>query len=707
MAAARLRPEEVITLEGRLDEAVWQRGVPAVDFLQTNPNEGASGSERTEVRVAYDEDTFYIGARFFDSEPDGILAYQKERDAGLGSDDRFMWILDTFLDGRTGYFFEINPAGLMGDGILRIGSGRTINKSWDGIWEARVFRGSFGWSAEIRIPFRTLNFDRDLDSWGINFQRTVRRKNEDALWSGHRRNQGLFSPAHAGRVTGLQGMSQGLGLEAKPYAAAAWKYDSETGTGVPADVGVDVTYSLNSSLRAAVTVNTDFAETEVDQRRVNLTRFPLFFPERRAFFLEGSSVFNFAQTSGVTPFFSRRIGLADGEPVPIRYGARLAGSAGAYELGFLQVQTGRHDAQPAETFTIARVKRNFLTQSSIGAIYTRRAGGEFTLVEPGEQAEPLANGHTFGIDLDMFTSTFRRDKNLQFEAFFVGNTEPLEAGTSSLRDRSAYGVRFNYPNDIWRAHVSFRELGDDYDPAVGFTSRNGFRRVQPSVTFAPRPERLSSVVRQLEFELFYEHLADLENQLQTRRVNLKLLGINFQSGDGFDVDARNRFEHLDETFEISDGVVLPIGDYSFNEWQLSARTASRRTISGRVSYGSGGFWSGDRAQMSVNLTVQPQPGVQFSADWERDMVDLPEGGFTANLVRLEGAWHVSPWASVTSDLQYDDVSGLLGLYSRLRWIIEPGSDLYFVYTHNWQSELGRLVTLSRGGTTKINYTHRF
>ncbi len=203
MVAAPLLDDEHIVLDGRLDEAVWTRGVPARDFLQSDPVEGAPGTERTEVRVAYDADTFYIGALLADSEPDGILGYQKQRDAGLGSDDRFMWVLDTFLDGRTGYFFEINPAGLMGDGLLRTGSGRTINKSWDGIWEARVSRGTYGWSAEIRIPFRTLNFDRTLDTWGINFQRTVRRKNEETLWSGHLRNQGLFRPTNAGRVSGL------------------------------------------------------------------------------------------------------------------------------------------------------------------------------------------------------------------------------------------------------------------------------------------------------------------------------------------------------------------------------------------------------------------------------------------------------------------------------------------------------------------------
>ncbi len=256
------------------------------------------------------------------------------------------------------------------------------------------------------------------------------------------------------------------------------------------------------------------------------------------------------------------------------------------------------------------------------------------------------------------------------------------------------------------AHVSYRELGDDYDPAVGFTRRNGLKRLQPSVAFRPRPARLSAV-RQLEFDVFFERLADLDNRLLTRRINMTPLGVRFHSGDQFDVEVRNRFERLEAAFEIQDGIVLPLGDYGFTDWEVSARTASRRPVSGRVSYGSGGFWSGGRMQLSVDLTLRPRPGLRFSTDWERDIVDLTEGAFTTNLVRFEGAWHLSPWASVTGNVQYDNVSELLGLYSRLRWILEPGSDLFLVYTHNWRNEPNGLVTLSRGATAKINYTHRF
>ncbi len=704
VGALRLDRGEVVTLDGRLDEDAWARAEPADRFIQQEPDEGAVGTERTEVRVVYDLDHLYIGAMLYDRDPDGIIGHQKQRDEGLGSDDRFMWILDTFLDGRTGYFFEINPAGLMGDGLLQVGSGRRVNKSWDGIWEARVVKGGGGWSAEIRIPFRTLNFDPALDAWGINFQRTVRRKQEETLWSGHRRNQGLFRPTHAGRLTGLGEMSQGLGLEAKPYVATAWKDDIDLGTETPTDVGFDVTYSLTPSLRTAVTVNTDFAETEVDQRRVNLTRFPLFFPEQRDFFLEGSGVYEFSPASRVNPYFSRRIGLVEGEAIPITYGARLGGQAGAYELGFLQIRTGEHRstelAQPVEDFTVARVKRRFLEQSSVGVIYTRRG----TSAIDDLAAPPVRQ--TLGTDLDLFTSRFLGDKNLQFEAFYVWHTDPVRGGTATVMDRSARGLRMSYPNDLWRMHASYREFGDAWDPAVGFTPRNGFKRFQPSITFGPRPARWRQI-RQFRFNSSFEYLTNLDNELESRELGFTPLGIEFQSGDEVSLETSSRFESLDEPFEIHPEVILSVGDYEFLDWRAEVETARQRAVWGEVGVTKGSFWSGDRTQYELSLTVKPYPGVSVSTEWTHDDVSLPEGDFSTNLMRLVGDWHISPWSSVTGNVQYDNVSEIAGLYTRLRWILQPGNDLFVVYTQNWQYSAARLYTLSRGATTKLNYTHRF
>ena len=703
--AVLLAEDEKVELDGRLDEAFWKAITPADGFRQQEPNEGAPAYQTTEVRIAFDRDHLYIGVMLYDTEPGQIIGYQKQRDGSLRSDDRFMFILDTFLDGRSAYFFETNPAGLLGDGLLRAGSRRGVNKSWDGIWNVRVSRDDRGWSAEIEIPFRTLNFNPSSDTWGIDFQRTVRRNQEESLWSGYHLNEGLFRPVNAGRLTGLQDISQGLGLEVKPYAAASYKEDIETGSDTPTDVGFDVNYSVTPGLRAAVTFNTDFAEVNVDDRRVNLTRFPLVFPEKRDFFLEGSSIFTFARSSRPEPYFSRRIGLSGGNPIPIVYGARLSGQSGRFDMAFLQVRTGETDETAPEDFTVARLKRNFFAQSSLGIIYTRRAT-QATEAAPDLLEDALEDRHTFGVDIDLSTASFMGDKNLQFEAFAVIHTDPLSELTTEFRDRSAWGLRVNYPNDRWRVHTSYREFGNSYDPAVGFNRRNGFRRLNPSFTFAPRPDNLSWV-RQFEWQIFFEYLTDLDNVLLTRNTRLSLFDIRFESGDQLSIRVNNRFEVLDEPFEIHPGIVLPVGEHAFNDVRFQVETASQRKVAAELAVTVGQFWSGNRRGLDTELTLRPISGLLFSTEWERNNVTLPEGEFVTNLVEQRAEWQVSPWISLTSIVQYDNVSSELGLFTRLRWILRPGNDLFIVYSQNWQSLENRWLTLDRAATTKINYTHRF
>ena len=713
LTASPVPEGESIDLDGHLAESAWAVATPITDFTQQEPVEGGVPTERTEIRIVIDASALYIGAKFHD-DPNGILAHQRRRDQGLGTDDRFMWILDTFLDGRTGYFFEINPAGLMGDGLITGGGGGGggggfgINKAWDGVWEARVQRLDDGWSAEIRIPWGTLNFDPAADTWGINFQRTIRRRNEEILWTGHRRNQGLFRPIHAGRLTGLRGMSQGIGLEVKPYAVAGWTTDNTVvadPTSYPRDVGFDVGYSITPSLRAAASINTDFAEVEVDQRRVNLTRFPLRFPEQRDFFLEGSGVFNFAGRNGVSPYFSRRIGLRSGEAVPIQYGTRLGGQAGRYEMGFLQVGTEDHLGFGGESYTVARVKRGLFEQSTLGAIYTRRSGGQDTTgVTP-------ADNHTVGMDLDLWTSNLFGDQNFQFEAFFAWNSNPDPALSRSTSELTARGFRINFPNDEWQGHVSYREFGDAYSPAVGFVNRNDFRRVEPRVAWRPRPA--ISWIRTLQFDTQFRYLESLSGGVpEERQWQFGLLGLDFESGDDLNFQLSHTFEFLDNSFEISDGIDILPGGYGNWEWEVRGRSASRRVVSVNGNLRGGGFWNGDRFGYELGLDFRPRPGVTVGTEFERNEVTLPQGSFDTNLFRVEGAWDISPWSSVTGNVQYDNVSEIVGLFLKARWIIAPGNDLFLVYTQNWQNLSvdpldRRFSTLSRGGSTKLNYTFRF
>ena len=749
LEAEPVLPEMAISLDGRVDEASWGRAVPITDFTQQEPVEGGVPSQRTEVRVLFDEDNIYISAILYD-DPEGILAYQMQRDAPLMTDDRFMWILDTFNDGRTGYFFEINPNGLMGDGLITGsgggGGGRGgggggwggggMNKAWDGIWEARTSRRPDGWSAEIRIPFRTLNFDQDVDHWGINFQRTIRRNNEEILWRGWRRIEGLFKPIFAGDVVGIRKdeIQRGYGLELRGSAIGSWRNQPGTvePTTFPRDISLDIDYNITPSLRASASINTDFAEVESDERRVNLTRFPQRFRERRAFFLEGSGVFSFAPRSGPQPFFSRRIGLNAGQEIPIEYGTRMTGQAGAYEIGFYQIGTGQHDYTDSqgivqdftrEQFSVARIKRRIFEQSTIGAIYTRRATSAGIPLQ-GESAVAPNDQHTAGVDLAFNTRNFLGNKNLALEAFYVWNSNPDPTVVRTTTDLSAHGFRLNLPNDIWSGHISYRQFGDDYKPAVGFVARNDFRRVEPRIGWSPRPSSIDWI-RSLDFSVQFRHLEELGTGIvEEREWDLNVLGVRFESGDGFNLNAKRTYEFLDFGYQIVDGVDILPGDYTNWEYSIRGNTAGRRRVSLYGSVSTGGFWAGDRTRYGGRISFRPNPGINISTNIEYNDAHLPTGDFTTSLYELETEWNPSPWVSLTNQLQYDSRSEIIGLFARLRWIIEPGNDLYLVYTHNWRdcSLYGagsgcdtldfdpradpRFMTLSRGGALKLNYTYR-
>ncbi|MGE0594470.1 MAG: DUF5916 domain-containing protein [Vicinamibacterales bacterium] len=699
--AERLEQSERVVLDGVLDEPVWQRAVPAGDFVQREPINGEPATERTAVRLAYDASRLLLGVHLFDSQPQGVLANQMQRDESFGIDDSFAWAIDTFMDGRTGYFFEINPAGAMGDGLISASGGGDVNRSWDGIWIARARRTAQGWTAEIEIPFRTLNFDPTLTRWGINFRRIVRRKNEQTLWSGHARNQGLTRMLNAGVVEGLGGLSQGIGLDVIPYVVGNVASAPGSGAGA-ADpggaVGFDTFYNLTPALRANVSVNTDFAETEVDQRRVNLTRFPLFFQERRDFFLDGVSYFDFGRVPGraVTPFFSRRIGRGDdGTPQRIDVGAKLTGRAGALDVGVLQVRTAEQGGRAGEDFSVVRLRRRLFEQSQVGTLYTRRsarAGGE-------------VDRHTVGVDGVLQTARFRGNRNLSLSGFYLWTNDPLEA-----RDSAGFGARLSYPNDPWTAALGVLELQPGYDPAVGFVERRGYRQLNPEFEWAPRL-RNRRFVRSLEFSVDWDILQDMANRPLTRELAITPLEVNTHDGGRYEFSVTPQYERLEEDFEIHDGVVLPAGGvYRFTRYAFEADTSDHRVLWVNPEVSWGGFFSGRRRDVSLTVGVRPRAGATVTFEAERSVLDLAEGSFTADVFRLGTSTQFGPWTSMTSNLQYDTLSRLLGWQFRFRWIQRPGNDLYVVYTHNWQDVAAggpsRLTTLDNRLATKILYTVR-
>ncbi len=714
--ASRLAEGVVIVIDGAPDEGAWQRASPATNFLQRDPDNGAPATEQTEVRVLFDRDRLILGVICFDSEPTQLLGNQMQRDQSFEADDRFMFAIDPFFDGRTGYFFEINPSGAMGDGLITGPTGGgdfggQMNKSWDGIWIARVRRTAIGWTAEIEIPFKTVNFDPNTDTWGANFQRTVRRRNEESLWTGWLRDEGLTRMSNAGRISGVEGISQGIGLDLRPYALGA--ASAAPGRNAPAttgdfDIGLDAFYNVTPALKANFSVNTDFAETEVDERRTNLTRFPLFFEEKREFFLDGANFFAFPG-GDESPFFSRRIGLNAGEPQPIVYGAKLIGQASRYDIGFLQVRTREEtltvDAARlqlrGEDFTVARVQRRFGSQSSAGMIYTRRATHDST-------AEAR---HTAGADVTIATPDFIGESTLDSGAWYVHTSRPdflNDDGEQPAEGRSdSFGWHASVSRDPYRAEVSFKEVQPAYDAAVGFTPRRNYRSWNPELNWQPRFSN-HRWLRGITVEAEGDINLSLDNHVIDRNLQLTPMQMEFNSGDTIEFQLFKQTENLDEDFEISDGVILPVAGYDWLRYQVVYDGAEHRVLSGRVEFSFGDFWNGDRRELNLDLTLRPRPGLSLHLSSEFNDVNLPEGSFTTKLYRLDARTQFSPWMSLSNNVQYDSESGEVGWQLRFRWIQKPGNDVFFIWTQNWRDESGSgFGALDRRGVAKIVRTIRF
>jgi hypothetical protein len=711
--AIRLQPDDRIVLDGRLDEEVWSRAVPASDFVQQDPDNGQPATEPTEVRFLFTSTALYMGVTAYDSEPSEWLGYHRRRDDFLQSDDRFMWNIDTFNNQQTGYFFEMNPSGLMGDALR---GANFNNRQWDGIWTGKAERSDIGWTLEIEIPFSTLNFDPNAEAWGINFQRTVRRKNEESVWSGWLRHQGLNRLSNAGLLVGLDDIAAGRGLDVKPYllgasAAAPGRGSARADTDV--EIGGDIFYNPTPGVRTNLTINTDFAQTEVDQRLTNLERFPQFFPEKRDFFLDGATFFDFQSTAAndnsLLPFFTRRIGLNGGVPQSITAGGKLAGQFGDNDVGAMYVRTGRDGEAMGENFLVLRGKHRMFRQSYVGALYTGRDAGE----SPPHDAESASRGprpgldtrHTLGADFLLATSTFLGDNNIGLGGFFLDTTNPRVSGRSH-----AYGLRLDYPNDPWSGSVLYREIQENYDAAVGFTPRTGFRRVSPELSYTSRP-RGHRVIRSIQYgassNLLY---STIDNGLLNRDFNLTLVNLATHRQDFVQVQVLPTFERLEQNFAISRGITLPVGsEYNWTRYRVQATTAPRRVLALNQICELGGFYNGTRLRVATDLNVRVRPGVIIytSAEWNR--VELDEGRFETRLFRIIPELQFSPWIAWVNNIQYDTQSAVLGWQSRFRWIMEPGSDLYFVYTHNWLDDplQHRMSTLDRRAASKVLYTHRF
>lgn len=696
------RANSSIVVDGVLDEPAWNNAPPIGDLIQREPRPGETPTEKTEVRLLYGDGHLYVGVWCFDSEPDKMIGTLMARDADLQVDDRIEIVLDTFRDRRNAYYFATNPAGALVDGLV-IENGR-LNREWDAIWEVRTKRITEGWTAEFAIPFKSLSFLSGQATWGFNVSRSIKRKIEEDRWSGARLELQFLQVSEAGEITGLEEVSQGIGLDVRPFAAGGWLHDNQSGNDtVTGKLGLDVFYNVTPNLKWSTTVNTDFGETEVDARQVNLTRFPLFFPEKRSFFLENAGVFDFSNTASATrgsdrlfflPFFSRRIGLLNGREVPILVGTKLTGKVGQTDIGALTVRTRETAFVEAKNFFVGRIKQEFFRQSYVGAMFT-----------DGDPELPTS-ARTFGVDLRLATSRFLgRNRTFQVDVSALkSNNEGVQG------DDAALGFSAAYPNELLNVEYTWRQIGRNFRPALGFVPRNNVRFNEFRFDYAPRPEGFLNV-RRMSHQFFFTHYIRLDNgQIESWRIQAAPINWQFNSGDRVEFNYAPQFERLFAPFEISDGVILPPGDYRFTRWRIEAFTASKRKLEARVTWWFGTFWSGhaDQIQTFLQYKIPPRFVINFSTN--QTFATLQEGNFVARVLSWSVNFSASPYLTFSNLLQYDNESRNLGWQSRVRWILHPGNDMFVVFNQGWiQEEDGGFRYRAEEGkvSAKFQYTFRF
>lgn len=663
------RPGAPIRVDGHLDEAAWGAAAP-VSLAQQSPKPGAATPFLTSARVLVASEGLYIGFRCEDPEPARITTHTLQRDGDFGGDDQVSLLLDTLGDGRTAYYFSVNAAGARADGL--VSGPESLSLDWDGLWQAATSRDGRGWSAEIFIPSRTLRFDPTRDRWGLNLERSVAREHLTLRWASPVLDAKAFDLSRAGVLDGVRGLDRGSGLSITPYASLQRLKDFSRGRGHwLGRGGVDLSAPLGAELSGVLTVRPDFAETEVDARQINLTRFELFFPEKRAFFLEGANQFQFGLGLEQTflPFFSRSIGLVDGQPVPLDAGAKVLGRVGPLSIGALAIHQSAVATADGRTLGAARLSWDLDRHWRLGFIGTNG--------DPSAQARNSLGG----LDSVWQTSELFGDKN-----FLVGLWGARSSGDLPAGSPTGWGAKVDYPNDLWDMNITFNRFGDALDPGLGFLPRPGTRQLSAYTAFQPRPKPGAlDWIRQAFFEVQYSRVEDLQGNLQSWQLFTAPFNITTQAGDHLEANSQPEREVLVQPFEISPGVVIPAGDYRFDRYRVQVESAASREWQLSSTFWMGGFYGGRLLQWIEGAGFNVAGGrFHLTLSTENDFGHLPWGDFVQRLYQLkaERAW--SPDLILSALLQYDTATRDLGANLRLRWSPKPGVDAFLVWNRGWQ-----------------------
>ena len=707
-----IRLQEPLTLDGVLDEDMYSEFQPFGEFVQVTPVAGDPSSQRTDVWIAFDTENIYVTCRCWDeAPPEEWIVNELRRDAdGIRNNEHFGLMFDTFYDRRNGFMLYTNPLGARNDYAVVDEAGP--NRDWNPVWDVAPGRFDGGWTVEIAIPFKSLRYQSGSDQmWGFQLRRSIRHLNEwtylnpvPAFLAGP---QALNRVSAGGTIVGLDLPPAGSNIELKPYGITGSTTDrvaTPSVTDRTADAGLDVKYGLTANLTADITFNTDFAQVEVDEQQVNLTRFSLFFPEKREFFLEGRGVFEFGngggrsggggggfgRGGGDTPslFYSRRIGFQDGAVIPIRAGGRLTGKVGPWTVGLMNIRTGSDDGVGvrATDFSIVRFKRDILRRSAIGGMFTNRSVG----------ASGTGTNQVYGVD-----GAFAFFTNLQIGAYYARTETPGLTG-----DDESYQARFEYGGDTYGANGSIAKVGDDFNPEIGFLRRSDFRKSSGSLRFSPRPTSLDAIRKltwQATVNLFEDGAREMESRSQQGRF-----GVEFENSDEATLQVTRNFERLDEPFELDDDVHIAGGRYTYTGYQASYNFGTQRRVSGNVSYQWGDFFDGsirtlsiNRARVVVSDHLSLEPGVSLN------LIELPVGETNQTVFRLRADYAFTPRMFASTLVQYNESSATFSSNVRFRWEYRPGSDFFLVWTDERDTAIGGSGLRNRALALKLTRLLRF
>ena len=645
-------------IDGILNDEAWTLASPMSTFTQRELEEGRPATERTEVRIVYDVHALYIGFWGYDSNPSEIIATAMARDFNTDAEDNVGIVLDTYRDKRNAFWFFVNPNGARADALVT-DEGQGLNTDWNGLWDAHTTVTGEGWFAEIEIPFSTLRFaDEAEQTWGINIVRNIRRKQEQALWTAFLRNHGLLKLSQAGTLTGLSNIHRGNAVEVKPYFLGGFEDVSE-GRSTQTRVGLDVKYSITPTLTLDLTTNTDFAQVEADRERINLSRFPLFFPEKRDFFLEGADVFNSQFGDAPRMFYSRRIGInASRELVPILGGVRLVGKSGPYNIGMLTMQTAAKAGDPLTNYTVARVKRDIADQSYLGFIATNKQSS-------------LSYNRLLGADGAWVQSDILGSNTLIVGGAVAGSSDPV---TNS--NNVAYRVYADFPNDLIEHFIGVRSVQGNFDPQVGFLDRSNFRQYSWDFKIRPRPEGVG--VRYFEFkpgEINY--FTDFDGSVQSMDYEGRPLGFCTQSGETFELNFQRFADSPREEIDFFGNLVGP-ATYWWSRWEVQLETNQGRPVSFDGNYSWGGFYNGQRQEYELASQVRVGGRLTVNLDYTRNAVQFPTGELLTNEAGASLSYGFSPLLNSSLLAQWNNEENELNMNFRIHWIPEIGSDVYLV-----------------------------